>query len=195
MSAAHIEAGTEVTVTVRPWVMQCCCGLGGPATVAVVAVDVVAGCSAADCRVETSAPTSSSALHGDTNTLPDSAARSKYHAARASPRTRRYPDTQHVSAGQHTTQHVATCEHGGAATCRLLLGGVAPEVLRALVLAGAALPVGRAGGVRHGGAAGAARACRPGHWLSCSEQRWCQVWGGHWSLGDTVSSLRSVLAP
>ena len=95
----------------------------------------------------------------------------------------------------NTTQHVATCEHGGAATCRLLLGGVAPEVLRALVLAGAALPVGRAGGVRHGGAAGAARACWPGHWLSCSEQRWCQVWGGHWSLGDTVSSLRSVLAP
>ena len=137
----------------------------------------------------------SSALHGDTNTLPDSAARSKHHAARASPRTRRYPDTQHVSAGQHTTQHVATCEHGGAATCRLLLGGVAPEVLRALVLAGAALPVGRAGGVRHGGAAGAARACWPGHWLSCSEQRWCQVRGGHWSLGDTVSSLRSVLAP
>ena len=45
MSAAHIEAGTEVTVTVRPWVMQCCCGLGGPATVAVVAVDVVAECS------------------------------------------------------------------------------------------------------------------------------------------------------
>ena len=68
MSAAHIEAGTEVTITVWPWVMQCCCGLGGPATVAVVAVDVVAGCSAADCRVETSAPTSSSALHGDTNT-------------------------------------------------------------------------------------------------------------------------------
>ena len=73
MSAAHIEAGTEVTVTVtmghavmqccrcRGW-RQCCCGLGGPATVAVVAVDVVAGCSAADCRVETSAPTSTALL-------------------------------------------------------------------------------------------------------------------------------------
>ena len=69
MSAAHIEAGTEVTVTVWPWVMQCCCGLGGPATVAVVAVDVVAGCSAADCRVETSAPTSTPLLCTEILTL------------------------------------------------------------------------------------------------------------------------------
>ena len=53
----------------------------------------------------------SSALHGDTNTLPDSAARSRYHAARASPRTRRYPDTQHVSAGQHNTCQQVNTQH------------------------------------------------------------------------------------
>ena len=177
--------------------MQCCCGLGGPATVAVVAVDVVAGAALQTAGWRPVRPPAllCSALHGDTNTLPDSAARSKHHAARASPRTRRYPDTQHVSAGQHTTQHVSTCQHNGAATCRLLLGGVAPEVLRALVLAGAALPVGRAGGVRHSGAARAARACWPGHWLSCSEQRWCQVRGGHWSLGDTVSPVSALCSP
>ena len=155
MSAAHIEAGTEVTVTVTMGhaVMQCCCGLGGPATVAVVAVDVVA---VQRCRLQGGDQCAhqhgSALLCTEILLHPGSAARSKYHAARASPRTRRYPDTRHVAAGQHnTTLHVATCEHGGAATCRLLLRGVAPEVLRALVLAGAALPVGRAGGVRHGG--------------------------------------------
>ena len=207
MAAAHIEAGTEVTVTVRPWVMQCCCGLGGPATVAVVAVDVVPWCSAADCRVETSAPTSTPLLCTEILTLSltlqhaaniTQHGRHHGHGATQTHNTCQQVNTQHNTWPSVNRQHVATCEHGGAATCRLLLGGVAPEVLRALVLAGAALPVGRAGGVRHGGAAGAARAaraCWPGHWLSCSEQRWCQVRGGHWSLGDTVSSLRSVLAP
>ena len=52
----------------------------------------------------------SSALHGDTNTLPDSAARSKHHAARASPRTRRNPDTQHVSTQHNTWPRVSTAE-------------------------------------------------------------------------------------
>ena len=162
MSAAHIEAGTEVTVTVTMGhaVMQ----VPGVAAVLLRAGrtrdcgSCGSGCGGGVQRCRLQAGDQCAHQHGSallcTEILlhPGSAARSKYHAARASARTRRYSDTQHVAAGQHNiTLHVATCEHGGAATCRLLLRGVAPEVLRALVLAGAALPVGRAGGVRHGG--------------------------------------------
>lgn len=99
MSAAHIEAGTEVTVTVRPWVMQCCCGLGGPATVAVVAVDVVAGCSAADCRVETSAPTSTPLLCTEILTL----SLTLQHAANITQHGRHH--------GHGATQTHNTCQH------------------------------------------------------------------------------------
>ena len=148
MSAAHIEAGTEVTVTVRPWVMQSCSAAAGWADPRLWQLWqwMWWRCSAADCRVETSAPTSTALLCSARRYFSSLALQ---HAANITQHGRHHG---HVAAGQHnTTLHVSTCEHGGTATCRLLLGGVAPEVLRALVLAGAALPVGRAGGVRHGG--------------------------------------------
>ena len=113
MSAAHIEAGTEVTVTVTMGhaVMQCCCGLGGPATVAVVAVDVVAGCSAADCRLETSAPTSTALLCSARRYFSSLALQ---HAANITQHGRQHGHgaTQtHYTCQQVNTQHNTTRGH------------------------------------------------------------------------------------